>query len=145
MKGLRAIRKAKGMSLVELEAITGIDASSLSRYERETVAPSTDMAQKIANALNISVDELLNNSSIKQEFDVKIVMGVKSLAGLAGLEVADNSFIYGVQDDKPQIIMAGKINVGTPEERENALEAIIAKFKAACWMLDHKAEAEARI
>ena len=74
MKGLRAIRKQKGISLVELEPMTGIDASSLSRYERGIAAPSADMAQKIANALNISVDELLSVSST-QKFEVKIVMG----------------------------------------------------------------------
>ena len=81
--------------------------------------------------------------SVKQEFEVKILMGVKSLTGLAGVEVASNSFIYGVQDDEPQIVMAGKVRIGTPEERENALEEIIRKFKAACWMFDHKGTAEA--
>ena len=126
---------------MELEKIMGIDASSLSRYKRGAVAPSTDMVQKVANALNIIVDELLNGPA-KQEFEVKIVMGVKSLTGLAGIEVANNSFIYGVQDDEPQIVLAGKIRIDTPEERENALAKIIEKFKAACWMFDHKTDAE---
>ena len=84
----------------------------------------------------------LYGSRVKQEFEVKILMGVKSLTGLAGVEVASNSFIYGVQDDEPQIVMAGKVRIDTPEERENALEEIIRKFKAACWMFDHKATAE---
>ena len=81
--------------------------------------------------------------STKQEFEVKIVMGVKSLTGLAGVEVASNSFIYGVDDSEPQIVLAGKVLIGTPEERETALAEIIRKFKAACWMFDHKAAAEA--
>ena len=79
----------------------------------------------------------------RQEFEVKIVMGVKNLTGIAGVEVADNSLLYGVQDDKPQIHLAGKVMIGTPEEREKALATIIEKFNAACWMFDHRAEAEA--
>ena len=90
MKGLRSVRKKLGLSLVELEKITGIDASSLSRYEREEVVPSIEMAQKIAKALNISVDELINGS-VKQEFEVKILMGVKTLPNVAGIEITDNS------------------------------------------------------
>ena len=142
MKGLRAIRKKLGVSLINLEEMTGIDASSLSRYERGTVTPSIDMVQKIANALGITVDELLNEPT-NQELDVKIIMGVKSLTGLAGIEVANNSFIYGVQDDEPQIVLAGKVRIDTPEDRVKAREAILRKFDAACWMYDHKGNAEA--
>ena len=142
MKGLRIIRKKLGISLLELEKITGIDASSLSRYERETVVPSTDMAQKIAKALNISVDELINDF-VKQEFEVKIIMGVKNLSNVAGIEITDNSFFYGVDDEKPQIHIGGMINIGTPQEREESLKKIIASFQKACWMFDHKGEAEA--
>ena len=70
-------------------------------------------------------------------------MGVKSLTGLAGVEVASNSFFYGVDDNEPQIVIAGKVRIDTPEEREKALAEIIRKFKAACWMFDHKDNAEA--
>ena len=55
--------KKLDISLLDLENMTGINASSLSKYEREAAAPSVDMAQKIANALNISVDELINGSN----------------------------------------------------------------------------------
>ena len=144
MKGLRSVRKKLGLSLVELEKITGIDASSLSRYEREEVVPSIEMAQKIAKALNISVDELINGS-VKQEFEVKILMGVKTLPNVAGIEITDNSFFYGVDDEKPQIHIGGMINIGTPQEREESLKKIIASFQKACWMFDHKDEAEAQI
>ena len=83
---------------------------------------------------------MLKNYSRKE---VKIVMGVKSLANLAGVTLTDNSFFYGVDDNEPQIVMMGKVGIATPEERENALAEIIMKFKAACWMFDHKADAEA--
>ena len=142
MKGLRLIRQIRGLSQADLEKLTGIDANTFSRYERGIVTPSIEVAQKIADALNVSVDELLNGPA-KQEFEVKIMMGVKSLTGLAGVEIANNSFFYGVDDNEPQIVMAGKVRIDTPEEREKALAEIIRKFKAACWMFDHKSTAEA--
>ena len=143
MKGLKSIRQKLGISQAELEKMTGIDANTFSRYERGVVVPSVEVAQKVAEALKVSVDELLNGP-VKQEFEVKIMMGVKSVTGLTGVEVTDNSMLYGIQDDKPQIHLAGKVMIGTPEEREKALATIIENFKAACWMFDHKAEAKAR-
>ena len=140
MKGLRAVREQLGISLIELEKMTGIDASSLSRYERGKVVPSAEMAQKIANSLNISVDNLLNGP-VKQEFEVKILMGVKSLANVAGLEIKDDSFFYGVDDEKPEIHIGGKVNIATTEYREKALKKITESFLRACWMFDHRDEA----
>ena len=84
------------------------------------------------------------SGSDQQEFEVKIVMGVKSLTGLAGLEVMDNSFLYGVQDDEPQIHLAGKVRIDTPEMRAKARELILKKFDTACRMLDLKDKIEAR-
>lgn len=142
MKGLKAIRQKLALSQADLEKLTGIDANTFSRYERGVVKPSIEVAQKIADALNVSVDELLNGSA-KQEFEVKIVMGVKNLTGLAGIEVMDNTFLYGVQDDEPQIHLAGKVRIDTPELRAKARELILKKFDAACRMFDLKDKIEA--
>ena len=142
LKGLRSIRESRGLTLQQIEEITGIAGNTISRYERGVISPNTETALKIAQALGVTVDELLSKPT-KQEFEVKIVMGVKNLTGIAGVEVADNSLLYGVQDDKPQIHLAGKVMIGTPEEREKALAEIIRKFKAACWMFDHKDNIEA--
>ena len=144
MKGLRSVRKKLGLSLIGLEQITGIDASSLSRYERGEVVPSTEMAQKIAKSLNISVDELINGS-VKQEFEVKIFMGVKNLPNVAGIEISNNAFFFGIDDSEPQIHLGGKVVIGTLEERKEAAEKILKKFWEACWMYDHKDEAEAQM
>ena len=141
MKGLRLIRERRGLTLQQMEEITGIALNTISRYERGVISPNADTALKIAQALGVTVDELLNETT-KQEFEVKIVMGVKNLTGAAGIEITDNTFLYGVQDDEPQIHIAGKVRIDTPELREKALEEIIMKFKKACWMFDHKDDAE---
>ena len=142
VRGLREIRERRGLTLQQMEDITGIALNTISRYERGVISPNAETALKIAQSLGVTVDELLNGST-KQEFEVKIVMGVKSLTNLAGVTLTDNSFFYGVDDNEPQIVMMGKVGIATPEERENALAEIIKKFKAACWMFDHKATAEA--
>lgn len=125
-----------GLSQADLEKLTGIDANNFSRYERRIVVPSVEAAQKIAQALGVTVDELLNGPA-NQEFEVKIVMGVKNLTGLSGIELAGNKFVYGVNDDEPSIVLMGNVRIDTPEDRVKAREAILRKFDAACWMYDH--------
>ena len=39
----------------------------------------------------------------------------------------------------------GKVVIGTLEERKEAAEKILKKFWEACWMYDHKDEAEAEV
>ena len=112
------------------------------RWEMGKHSPRVEEIKRIAAALHVSEAELLNGPG-RQELEVKILMGVKDLGNMAGLEVADNSFLYGVQDDKPQIHLAGKVLIGTPEEREKALELLIQKFKQACWMFDHQGDGAA--
>ena len=138
---LRELIRNANLKQITLAEMSGIDPNLISRYVRGESFPTLETAKKIALSLGVSIDELLNGTP-KQEFEVKILMGVKSLTGLAGVEVLDNTFFYGVEDGKPQIHLAGRVNIGTPEERKNALEEIIKKFNAACWMFDHKGNAE---
>ena len=62
---------------------------------------------------------------------------MKNLTGLTGVELASNSFIYGVYGNEPQIVMIGKVGIALSEECENALAEIVRKFKAACCMFDY--------
>ena len=137
---IRECRKMRGMTQEKLAELVDIHVNTLLRWEYGTREPKASEIQKLAKALGVTEAELLNGPA-NQELDVKILMGVKSLTGLAGIEVANNSFIYGVQDDEPQIVLAGKVRIDTPEQRKNALAEIISKFKKACWMYDHRDEA----
>ncbi len=139
-KNLFRLRKKAGLSQEELAERVGVHLNTVSQWENGFYIPKTPKIQKLAEVLSVSEAELLNGPA-KQELDVKILMGVKSLTGLAGIEVANNSFIYGVQDDEPQIVLAGKVRIDTPEDRVKAREEILRKFDAACWMYDHRDEA----
>ena len=137
---LRDLRKKAGLKQVELAELSGIDPNLISRYERGESTPTLETAKKIATSLGINMDVLLNGT-VKQEFEVKILMGVKSLANVAGLEIKDDSFFYGVDDEKPEIHIGGRVNIATIEDREKALKKITESFLRACWMFDHRDEA----
>lgn len=135
------LRKKAGLSQEELAERVGVHLNTVSQWENGVYIPKMMKLKRLAEALNVTEAELLNGPA-KQEFEVKILMGVKSLAGLAGVEALDNSFLYGVQDDKPQILLTGKVLIGTQEERAKAAAEILKKFWAACWMYDNKKKAE---
>ena len=136
------LRKTAGLNQEELAERVGVHMNTISQWENGVYIPKTPKLKKLAEALNVTETDLLNGPA-KQEFEVKIVMGVKNLTGLAGIEVMDNTFLYGVQDDEPQIHLAGKVRIDTPELRAKARELILKKFDAACRMFDLKDKIEA--
>ena len=119
-----------------------VHVNTLIRWEGGVRTPRISELQKLSQVLGCTEEELMNGTD-RQEFEVKIVMGVKNLTGLAGIEVMDNTFLYGVQDDEPQIHLAGKVRIDTPELRAKARELILKKFDAACRMFDLKDKIEA--
>lgn len=59
------IRKSKNISQIKLAKLAGIHATVLSRYERGETTPAIDMANKLAKALDISLDYLVGNVEVK--------------------------------------------------------------------------------
>lgn len=139
---IREWRKQRGLTQEKLAELANVHVNTLLRWEYGTREPKASELQKLAQVLNVTEAELLNGPT-KQEFEVKIVMGVKNLTGLAGVEILSNSFLYGVEDDVPQIHLAGKVRIDTPELRAKARELILKKFDAACRMFDLKDKIEA--
>lgn len=67
-KQLKELRKNKGISQDELATSVGVHKSHISRYERGLAVPSLEVAQKMANALSVSLDELTaQNSTLDQD------------------------------------------------------------------------------
>ena len=74
MKGLYHVRKRLGITQAELGEMTGIDSNTISRYEREQLNATNSTTLKIAEALGVSVDDLLNGpSDEKWELKIKIM------------------------------------------------------------------------
>jgi transcriptional regulator with XRE-family HTH domain len=55
---IKTLRKQTGWSQGELADKVGTDARQISRYENGRITPSLDVAMRIAEALNISLDHL---------------------------------------------------------------------------------------
>jgi len=95
--GLKELRKAKNISLLEFSKLTGISISSLSNYENGKVTPRSANLIKLAEILNVSQNEILSSNEEKQFVDIKQVF--KDLIMELSIEVP----IYGtVPAGKPQ-------------------------------------------
>ena len=140
---LARLRRKQGMRQEDVAVAIGVHPLTVSRWERAVTEPSLSELKKLCEVLNVTEAELLNGPE-RREFEVQIVLGVKKMTGLAGTAIADNSFLYGVEDNKPQIHLAGKVLIGTPEEQAKARTLLLEKFDAACAMWDMKSDIEAK-
>lgn len=84
------IRKAKKLSQEELAKIIGVHAPVIGRYERGEVKPSIEVAIKLADALQVSLDYLVGNSDL--ELDKSTLDRVQEVSKMP-------------QDDRKQIFM----------------------------------------
>ena len=62
MLRIRDYRKARGLTMKQLGEMVGALESSISFYERGVQQPDLEMLTKIADALSVSVDELLDHN-----------------------------------------------------------------------------------
>lgn len=59
---ITTLRKQKNLSQTELGKAVGVSREIIGRYERDEVLPSIEVAAKIANVLEVSLDYLAGNS-----------------------------------------------------------------------------------
>lgn len=61
---ISTLRKEKGLSRDAIGKMVGTSGAVIGRYEREEITPSIEVAAKIANALDVSLDYLTGGTSI---------------------------------------------------------------------------------
>ncbi|MFD2887438.1 helix-turn-helix domain-containing protein [Chitinophaga cymbidii] len=61
------IRKSKDIKQQDLADTVGTSKDMISRYERDAISPSIDMAAKIAKALNTSLDSLVFGIDLRND------------------------------------------------------------------------------
>jgi transcriptional regulator with XRE-family HTH domain len=91
-KRLRQQREQLSYSQSRLAKEVGVHHSIIGRYEREEIKPSIDVAAKIADALNVTLDYLLGKSN-------EMVLDKKNLQRLSDIEQLP-------EDDKKHIFYA---------------------------------------
>lgn len=78
---LSIVRKRRKMSQADIGKIININGDAYGRYERDEVKPTIEMANKIANALKISLDYLVGNTDL--ELDTEILKRVEDVSKLS--------------------------------------------------------------
>jgi transcriptional regulator with XRE-family HTH domain len=66
---INELRKGKGLNREALGKLVGTSGAVIGRYERDEIVPSVEMAKKIADALDVSLDFLVGgvNAPIKDQ------------------------------------------------------------------------------
>lgn len=67
---IASLRKEKSFSRDELGKMVGTSGAIIGRYERNEITPSVDVASKIAEALEVSLDYLVGNTDTLLEKDL---------------------------------------------------------------------------
>ncbi len=89
------LRKEKGLSRDALGKLVGTSGAVIGRYEREEITPSIDVASKIANALDVSLDYLTGGTSTmvkdkKMLYRLELLQKVSQKEGDTILHVLDS-------------------------------------------------------
>jgi transcriptional regulator with XRE-family HTH domain len=87
------LRKRKGISQGELGKLVGTSGDIIGKYERDEVKPSIEVAAKIADALEVSLDYLVGKVSM--ELDAKTL---KRLQDIQSLNEQDKAHIFELLD-----------------------------------------------
>ncbi len=75
------LRKEKGLSQTDLAKLVGCSREIISKYEKDNVNPSIDIAKKIADAFGVSLDYLVGEG-INASFDKKTVQRIQEIESM---------------------------------------------------------------
>ena len=68
-KKIREIRKEKGLSMRELARLSTVSSSTMSDIENERINPSIATLDKIAQALNVPIENIVANTKTEDKID----------------------------------------------------------------------------
>lgn len=57
---LRELRKQNNLSIYELERLSGVDKSTISRIENNEMIPTVLIMCRLCNALHVTLDEMVD-------------------------------------------------------------------------------------
>ena len=94
---LASVRKAKKISQDELAKRIGEHTPVIGRYERGEVKPSIELATKISDALEVSLDYLVGHADLMLENKV-----LDSVLDIQKLSDKDHEHLFVVMDAYPR-------------------------------------------
>ncbi|MGB0429700.1 MAG: helix-turn-helix domain-containing protein [Bacteroidia bacterium] len=98
---ITTLRKELKLSQNDLGKVVGTSGDIIGKYERNEVKPSIDVAAKIAEALNVSVDYLLGKTKLRLDTN-----SLKRLEDIENLSDKDKDYILYALDN---LIKAAKL------------------------------------
>jgi len=90
---ITALRKEKGLNREDLGKKVGTSGAVIGRYERNEITPSVEIANKIAEALSVSLDYLVGNTDT---FMDKSIM--KRIQSIQKLSSEDKKHVFAMLD-----------------------------------------------
>lgn len=87
------LRKEQGISQTDLAKQLGIHKNVLGRYERNEVLPSIEIARKIADILDVSLDYLTGKADVQMDKTTR-----KRILEVSKFEENDKDHIFSVID-----------------------------------------------
>lgn len=72
---LKEFREKKGLSQTELANRVGLKQTTISQYESGSRTPNLSMAKKLADVLEISLDDFVCFSTFQNEINIDVVTG----------------------------------------------------------------------
>ena len=87
------LRKEQGISQTNLASQLGIHKNVLGRYERNEVLPSIEIARKIADILDVSLDYLTGKADVQMDKNTR-----KRILEVSKFEDTDKEHIFSVID-----------------------------------------------
>jgi len=96
---IKLLRKQKGLSQTDLAKQVGISYAQVGRYETKGAQPSAEVLKKIADALDVSPDFLINGSSDdKAEANLTDVELIQHFKAIEQMDEEDKNVIKKLID-----------------------------------------------
>jgi transcriptional regulator with XRE-family HTH domain len=91
---IATLRKQKKMSQTELAGLINGSKEAIGKYERNETVPSVEVAKKIADVFEVTIDYLVNDNTLPS-FDKEMVERFKSIDKL---KPKDKEHLFALMD-----------------------------------------------
>jgi len=128
MKYLAEFRKKCGLTQAALAEKVNVSTNSIARYERGELTPTVEIANRIADVLNVSIEELLNGSQ-SDEWKLEIKLSKEGVIDVSGLRPSAE---INVGDKGIAVTLSGSYELWADDAKfENFVEQLRNKRQAA--------------
>ena len=109
---IRELRKSKNLNQDQLAELANLNRVTVAKYESGKIEPGAQALSRLADALDVTVDELLGREPVvsQESWDV------------------DTAFGDMMKEDKFKVFARGMAKM-SPEKRDNLLSGFLMMFK----------------